>query len=517
MKLLLAILLLAFFNLAHSALKPADGFWRSTDDPDIGSGFVLLTQGDITLLSVYTYSAEGQPKWYIAAGQVDENGLFSAELRENMNGSYILSENPQSAEFSADFRQLEIYFEGSETARFSIDGSENKSMQPLTFGHAFWPTEHHNLYDGSSYSVPDPVGNWAFGQLTGQESFILSLAADASTSEGVFIQRTYTSTHGSSAGWVLSCPYQFLPNTLPAAQSFCVLDRSVDELPSLKVDFAELGNEAMVLKTDQDDNPFLGKRINYGNTLKPSDGHWRAEDDPEVGSGLVMTTQGDITVVVIYSYDEQGLPSWEIASGSFDASGLFQTTLRSASGGSPIESDSKVTAAFTAVEKSLTIQLLGTELATFSIDGSAPKHIQTINFGRPSLKTENYQVAGTDYEFPSPQGRWLFYTRGNELSSAMNLDLTSEASDFGPGVLQFEGVFNTSGGYLTPYGVRLICQLAFDGSSRDFCGGAYLGGDYMQSLHAKYSNFGHKKITLTSGEEPFPNEENHYYELIRLD
>lgn len=516
MKFVCALLLLSFFNWVQAGPKPADGFWRSTDDPDIGSGFVLLTQGDITLVSVYTYSPEGQPKWYIAAGQVDADGMFSAELKENLNGSYILSENPQSAEFSAEVRQLDIYFEGSETGRFSIDGSDSKSIQPLTFGHAFWPTVHHNLSDGTLFLAPDPAGDWAFGQAEGQESFILSLEASTIT-QGVFIQRTYTSNHSSSEGWVLNCPYQFLPNTLPASQSFCVLDRSVDELAPLKVDFAQLGNEAMVLKIDEEQSPFLGKRINYGNALKPSDGHWRAEDDPAIGSGLVMTTQGDVTVVVLYSYDDQGLPTWEIANGSFDENGLIQTTLKSASGGSPIENNGKTTAAFTAVEKSLEIQLLGTELATFSINGSAPKHIQTINFGRPSFKTENFQVGMTDYQFPSPLGRWLLYPKDNPEGDAINLDLREEVAESSFEDDYFLGQYDLEPTYLGPYGISFRCDLSFNNRGLSYCAGYNLGGDFSQSLHVKYANIGVNKITLQLGQEPNNDNDLPKLGLIRLD
>ena len=511
------ILLLSFFTWAHSAVKPADGFWRSTDDPDIGSGFMLLTQGDVTLVSVYSYTSNGQPKWYLAVGQVDENGVFLAELRENINGSYILSENPQSATFSTDVRQLEIHFEGSETGRFTIDGSDSKAIQPLTFGHDFWFTEHHNLSDGTFYQVPDPSGHWAVGRAQGTESFILSLAEVTDTSEVVITNRTYLSHHDSSDGWMLQCPYQFIPNTLPISQPYCVLDRSVDELEPLKLAFNSMGNESITMNAAGDDNLYFGKRINYGQSLKPSDGHWRAEDDPDIGSGLVMTTQGEVTVVMLYSYDDQGRATWEIANGVFDENGLLQTVLNTAVGGSPIEDNGKTTASFTATTQSLEIQLLGTELATFSINGSAPKHIQTINFGVPSLKTANFQVGGKDYQFSAPQGRWLFYQKGNPAGNAFNLDLQQEDAVLGFDAQSFLGQFDLQPFYLRPYGFRFSCDLFFNNQSLNYCAGTYLGGDYTQSLYVKYANIGVNRIALTLGQDPGDEADQPKLGLIRLD
>ena len=428
---------LAFFLIlsgwAQSALKPADGLWRSTDDPDIGSGLMMVTQGDITLISIYSYTLEGKPKWYLAVGQVDENGLLTADLIETFSGTSILADHPDSASVVSEVRQLTIQFDGVQTARFAIDDSDYKSIQPLTFGHSSFITEHLNLSDGTFYAVPDPTGSWALADPSGGDAYVLTLAEVDGDSTEPFLQKYYSSSHSSTENWLLKCPHQFFPNTLPFSQPFCVLDRNNENLEPLRLPFNELSYGHMALKS-QNDVTFVGHRTRFDHGLKPNDGYWRPEDDPDIGSGVVMTTQGDVTVVLIYSYDDLGLPVWRIASGVFDAQGLLQTPLISTTGGSPIEVNGKTTAIVTGLTQSLEIQLIGTELATFSIDGSTPKHIQVNNFGAELYSTEQVQVNEKSYQFPDQAGQWLVVDNQLALFEVVNLNYYDPNATISPAI-----------------------------------------------------------------------------------
>ena len=120
-------------GLAQAQIKPADGLWRTTDDPDIGSGMMMITQGGITLATVFSYTEAGLPRWYLAVGAVDENGRFQAELNETTDGTSILVGDPPSASYLDNPRQLTIDFYGSQTASFQIDEQPVKTMQTSSF------------------------------------------------------------------------------------------------------------------------------------------------------------------------------------------------------------------------------------------------------------------------------------------------------------------------------------------------------------------------------------------------
>ena len=239
------------------------------------------------------------------------------------------------------------------------------------------------------------------------EAFVLNLVASVDpASNAVFTERSYVSNHPTTAGWELRCPAQFIPNTLPFSQPFCTLDRQQEGLPMLNVAYADLGVKQMQLVAADASQSFTGFRPSSA-SLQPNDGYWRPEDDPDVGGGLVLVSQGPYTVVLMYSYDEAGNAAWSIAAGAFDANGLLQTELRHTSGGSPIGIDGKTSAFYTDQVQQLEIQLLGTELATFSVDGAPAKHIQNVNFGATLLSTKQLTVSEKPYFYPFPASRWL--------------------------------------------------------------------------------------------------------------
>ncbi len=511
--------MMVFAGLAQSSIKPADGLWRSTDDPDIGSGLMLVTQGDITLVSIYSYTNEGKPKWYLAVGQVDDDGLLTADLTETVNGTSILSDSPDSASFAPVVRQLSIQFYGSQTATFTIDDSEYKSIQPFSFGQPAFNTEHFNLSDGTFYAVPDLTGSWVVGKSVGDDGFILSLEEVANEPTGAFLEKTYISSHSSTENWMLSCPYQFFPNTLPISQPHCVLDRNDANLETLQLQFNELGYDRITMTVVGDSDPYIGRRAHFNRGPKPSDGYWRPEDDPAIGSGMVMTTQGDVTVVLLYSYDDQGLPVWQIASGIFDSDGLLQTTLMSTSGGSPIERNGKTTAAFTGLNQSLEIQLLGAELATFSIDGSTPKHIQVNNFGVVTYNTEHFMVGDKNYQFPDLSGHWVMSdSQGNGVS---NIDMQSVNGIISPIPPSLPRIYqNFAVNQDNPFDFSLGCDTKIhQGLKYAGCTGS---GRFSNQIEADqlllyFQDIGTNKLRIYFGlDTDTLGRSNDYYELYRL-
>ena len=399
---------LVFFLLTGTVwadIQPADGLWTTTDDPANGSGLMLATQNGITVVSLFSYDEAGNNVWYVAAGQVDESGVLEATLRQNTNGSYILNDNPASAEFVETSRNLRLEFIGTQLGYMSIESSQTKMIRAQNFGYA------------SNISIPDLSGKWVLADATNKKSVILDLESRPGGSITGFVSFLYVSSHPSSENWLINCTV----NLSTPLQGFCSLTPDEDSSFSESfINFSDLGSQRLTTQ-NYDVEKYQAFRLNKDRHLLPNDGLWRPSDDPAIGSGLAMRTQGDYTVVLLYSYDEQGQPKWQIASGQFDENGLFSAALLTPEGGTAIESQSPLSAEFSSQVQTLEIQLLGLELATFSIDGSAPKYIQNYNFGVELYETKIYEPLDQPFVFPNQIDQWIMVDENKTLSSIWNI------------------------------------------------------------------------------------------------
>ena len=460
---------LVFFLLTGTVwadIQPADGLWTTTDDPANGSGLMLVTQNGITVVSLFSYDEAGNNVWYVAAGQVDESGVLEATLRQNTNGSYILNDNPASAEFVDTTRELRLDFSGSQIGEMQIDGSAVKSIRSQHFGMA------------TTYDFPDVTGQWVMGSTNSNESYIFNfgdLVLNTGTG-GValpYLDISFTSTHPSTSEWSLECTV--VRNA--SSPSVCNLRGDDNDFTDLSVLATDIGNQTLKLSSFEGDIHFQAFRLNKDRRLLPNDGLWRPSDDPAIGSGLAMRTQGDYTVVLLYSYDELGQPKWQIASGQFDENGLFSAALLTPDGGTAIESQSPVSAEFTDQVQTLEIQLQGLELATFSIDGSAPKAIQNYNFGEQLFQTANYTVNEQPYVFPDQNGYWVAvdYSSGFANSSVYYLwDVSGLISPRPPGRALAYNSSLISANPLNNFSLDFVCTrdlMQFDSFS--YCSGYY--------------------------------------------
>ena len=162
-------------------------------------------------------------------------------------------------------------------------------------------------------------------------------------------------------------------------------------------------------------------RLDPDNRLLPADGVWRTHDDPAIGSGIVMRTQGGVSVVLIYSYNNEGQATWQIASGQFDENGLMAAQLYAPTDGVPISNDD-MTSGQVGDSGALEIQLQGTNLATLRIDGSASKTIQYYNFGLTNHDTEMFTVNEESYSFPDLVGSWVLVDDNLSTSSVWQME-----------------------------------------------------------------------------------------------
>ncbi len=518
MKHLILLMLLCITKVAAQVV-PADGLWRTSDDPDVGSGLAIFTQGTQTLVSVFTYAESGDSRWYTAAGQVDADGVFEARLLETRQGSYITAENPVSAEFIGTERRIKMTFDGSQTGTLSIDGSAPKAMQAFHFGIQNWRTENQQLADDSGYLFADLAGRWVFADSETQRTLLLYLEATVSQQVPETI-KTYVSNHYSTEGWEFACPL-LIPEG-GSQQRFCTLTPQDEAVEALQVNFTELGNQRMKLQAVGTPTRFQGFKMSLNNKLLPSDGLWRTTDDPAVGSGLVMRTQEDATVILLYSYDDAGQASWEILSGHFDEAGRLETNLLRTTNGSPINADAPGAATYTAQRKAIRIELQGTELATMYIEGSEPKKIQHYKYGVELHDTEHVQLDGSNYRFPDLTGNWVYYGGAEEYSRAYTININS--GNLFPSSPPIENARRFSGRfqrleYRDPYGMEVTClQDVIDGLVVPFCESEWWDNDFVDSTRVYFEDMGYRKFNMFySSELPPEAQRTFVQQFIRLD
>lgn len=394
MKRTVFLLLLLFATALSATITPANGLWRTADDPQFGSGILLTTQGDVTLLSLFTYDSEGNNVWYIATGQVNDAGLFEASLLRTGQGNHLLSDNPQAATVFDAIKNIKIQFNGSQIGSLSIDDAAPKEIKADHFGFS------------TIYGMPDLTGQWVLGDSESGESFILDLVENPPVSIGLpYSWVDYYSNHPSTENWQVNC----LVFTMQIADHECFVARGFNVLDRLSINSEDIGNQRLIFFNQDEDNPELYQafRLNKDSRLLPSDGHWRTYDDPAIGSGVVMRTQGDYTVVLLYSYDADGKAKWQIASGQFDESGKLVADLYTTQGGSPIYNPEPQIAEITGESSVIEIQMQGTNLATLSIDDSPLKSLKKFVFGLALFETFHKTVQNEPFKFPDQQGAWV--------------------------------------------------------------------------------------------------------------
>ena len=400
--------LLFVASVATAAIRPADGLWNTTDDPEIGSGLMFSTQGDITLVSVFTYDEEGNNVWYIGSGQVDDNGVLEVELVTPTNGSYLAQDDPATATVDENSHQLHVEFNGSQWAEFSLNGSDLKSIRANHFGFE------------TMIQFPDVSGKWIMGNPTNNNSYILDLELEFEAALGSTRQFLYRSSHASTENWTFNCSL----NIAYPDNNKCSISRDdIGQLPELLIDVHSLGNQGFEAYQDYSEpfEMYQAFRLNNDRRFLPADGYWRTHDDPEIGSGLVMRTQGDYTVVLIYSYNDEGQATWQIASGQFDENGFMEAELYTPSGGSPVNSVD-VTTGQVAEPRNIAIQLQGTNLGTVSIDARPEKSIQAFVYGLEMFETHHKTIDDGPFLFPDQQGKWVIVNGSYTDSGILTLD-----------------------------------------------------------------------------------------------
>lgn len=488
----MVLLLSLFISAAMAQIKPAEGLWGTNDDPAIGSGLMMTTQNGITVISVFTYDETGQNTWYIASGRVDEENVFSAELIQSENGQNLLFENPQSATFVEQRTNITIQFQGSQLATMQIGEAEPKFIKPNHYGYAV------------NFDFPDLTGKWLLANKITKSSLVLDLTLDFEGTLGSQTQYYYSSVQqDGDNSWIFNC---LVDISRPEFGSCFVITEN-EQTSEYSVLFSNLGNQGFKLVNNNSDNSsYQAFRLNQDSRLLPNDGLWRPADDPAVGSGMAIRTQGDFTVVLLYSYDEAGRAVWQNAAGQFDENGKLVADLYTPNNGAALESTSPSSAEFEGEPQTLEIQLEGTELATFSISGSEPKYIQNVNFGVELDTTDHFKINDIPYSYPDQTGTWVL-VNADYSESRMKLlnpfDLNAFQSPPDPRLYdarQYEDVFDDEDSGLTFFCIKNLAIGNNVFQLRPYCYGRHFIRPNSNPLKIYYQDIGFNEFRYYVGD-----------------
>ena len=502
----LLMLLVSSVSLATAPIKPTDGLWGTYDNPDVGSGLLMMTQGRVTVISIMTYQENGQPIWYLATGEVDSNGQLVATLYQTTGGQYLTTDQPPSASFNDQTRQLVLNFAGDNQATFSIDGTVERIIRPANFGF------------GDDVGLPDLTGQWLLADPQNEAAMVLDLQRQPAAPVPIspFRYVPYESVHHDTAGWVVNCYVLLVVQIDFQCDMQNPATNDIWYLSDLDVSTQQM----LVRTSDLAAEPVMQAfRLDSDQRLKPNDGYWRPQDDPAIGSGVLLHTQGSQTVVLVYSYADSGEPIWQIAAGSFDEEGLLQADLFTATGGTPLSQPDPTSATFNATTLDLSIQLLGTELATLSIAGSTPKFIQNLNHSIPLFETEQLFLNEQPFRFPLLTGQWVMVDAQQQNAAVVDLiEISGLVSPQPPTVpLIYENLSDQSD---NPLNMRLFCHRQLDGDQViGHCdgSGSFQSQTEVDQFRSYYQDLGHNRFRVYYGaDQAGINRSSPYHDFFRL-
>ena len=446
-------ILLSGFSAAK--IIPSDGHWRTYDDPAIGSGINIRTQGDITMVTVFTYREDGSPVWYFATGEIDDNGVFIAPLGETKNGEFLFNNSPQTAEIVDPGKTIELVFNATETGTLSINDSEPKPIHTYRFGVDGIETEQLTTDSGDFYRFPDVTGQWAVGSPS--DDISLSLDLHIRTGSVVDPPDPNHTLYFSDEFDQDTLSYSFIcPTKNASSMPFCKLDtRSFDpatdelaaQLSRLYVFIDDIGVNTMTfhLQPEDDDSysrehpiyqafrldaDFEENAVAEDRTF-PVEGHWRTPDDPEIGSGINYHCQGDIVMMTVFTYDDNGLPIWYMATGELNLDEItgrsdMNVQMFSTNGGSPIESSQPVSAEVDQVEN-IQLRLMWNQVVGLTFNDEKYKDVFNYNFGYADFQaSERQQNTSDPLKIATPEGWWLMAEENAASSLLLHLVKNTE-------------------------------------------------------------------------------------------
>lgn len=127
-----AYLGVVFGKAGADTITPVTGLWWNPAES--GSGYALDVKHGVLVVTVYSYRADGEPQWYLAAGPLTNNGRsFSATLDKYRAGQCISCAYTGRPTLAGNDGVISIEFASSTSATVTLPGGRVATIQPQDF------------------------------------------------------------------------------------------------------------------------------------------------------------------------------------------------------------------------------------------------------------------------------------------------------------------------------------------------------------------------------------------------
>ncbi|MBI3345555.1 MAG: hypothetical protein HY028_12020 [Gammaproteobacteria bacterium] len=111
------------FGAGTPSFQPEAGWWWS--DSESGRGFTLEVQGNKLFIGGYMYDDQGNPVWYISAGNMTSATLYQGQWEQYANGQTLTGLYQKPTQVNANVGNITIEFTSRTTATLTLpDGRQ---------------------------------------------------------------------------------------------------------------------------------------------------------------------------------------------------------------------------------------------------------------------------------------------------------------------------------------------------------------------------------------------------------
>jgi len=154
---------------------PVEGHWRTADDPEIGSGINFHSQGDIVMMTVFTYDDKGLPIWYMATGELGYQGGLETQMLSTKDGTPIEAAQPQTAEVD-QIKNVTMAIIGNQVVQLnSVDDYRPRDVFNYNFGYRDFEASERQQNSSDPLKIATPEGWWLMAEENAANSMLLHL------------------------------------------------------------------------------------------------------------------------------------------------------------------------------------------------------------------------------------------------------------------------------------------------------------------------------------------------------
>ena len=111
------------FGAGASGFQPESGWWWN--DSESGRGFSLEVQGNKLVIGGYMYDGQGNPVWYISAGNMMSSTLYQGQWEQYANGQTLTGLYKKPDQVNGNVGSITINFTSRSTATLTLpDGRQ---------------------------------------------------------------------------------------------------------------------------------------------------------------------------------------------------------------------------------------------------------------------------------------------------------------------------------------------------------------------------------------------------------